>query len=123
MTQQPTPMAIPATGAESIQGRHTVEPAPAPPDSAFGVYLHIPFCAHICPYCDFNTYSGQDNLIPRYVDALAAEIERYAPVVADRRAATIFFGGGTPSLLPSASVKRLIAACRQAFAIDADAEV
>jgi oxygen-independent coproporphyrinogen-3 oxidase len=111
------------TSANMVPERQTIEPAPAPPDSAFGVYLHIPFCAHVCPYCDFNTYSGQDNLIPRYVDALAAEIERYGPFVADRRAATIFFGGGTPSLLPADSAKRLIAACRQAFALDADAEV
>ncbi|HEU5434226.1 MAG TPA: radical SAM family heme chaperone HemW [Thermomicrobiales bacterium] len=100
-----------------------IEPAPAAPDDAFGIYLHIPFCAHICPYCDFNTYSGQESLIPRYVDALVADVEHFAAAVAGRRAATIFFGGGTPSLLPAADIGRVIAACRASFAVDADAEV
>ncbi|HEX5498100.1 MAG TPA: radical SAM family heme chaperone HemW, partial [Thermomicrobiales bacterium] len=109
--------------APSRLHQETIEPAPAAPDAAVGIYLHIPFCAHICPYCDFNTYSGQEPLIPRYVDALVAEIERYAPVIAGRRAATIFFGGGTPSLLPADAIRHLIDACRASFAIDADAEV
>jgi putative oxygen-independent coproporphyrinogen III oxidase len=101
----------------------TIEPAPAAPDDAVGIYLHIPFCAHICPYCDFNTYSGQESLIPRYVNSLAADIERSAPSLGGRRAATIFFGGGTPSLLPADAIRRVIDACRASCAIDADAEI
>lgn len=97
--------------------------APAPPGSPFGVYLHIPFCAHICPYCDFNTYAGQDPLIPRYVAAVEREIARQGELLAGRSAATIFFGGGTPSLLPPAAIARLIRACRGAFAVAPDAEV
>jgi oxygen-independent coproporphyrinogen-3 oxidase len=101
----------------------TIESAPAAAIDAIGVYLHIPFCAHICPYCDFNTYSGQESLIPRYVDALVADLERSAASVAGRRAATIFFGGGTPSLLPAEAIRRLIDACRAAMLVDSDAEV
>jgi oxygen-independent coproporphyrinogen-3 oxidase len=101
--------------------------APLPPGAPLGIYLHIPFCAHICPYCDFNTYAGQDNLIPSYVDALVAEIERQGAVLAEngapRAAETIYIGGGTPSLLPAESVARIVAACRSAFAVAPDAEV
>jgi oxygen-independent coproporphyrinogen-3 oxidase len=97
--------------------------APAPPDAPLGLYLHIPFCAHVCPYCDFNTYAGQEVLIPRYVAALEREIARQGEALGGRAAATIFFGGGTPSLLPPADVARLVDACRAAFAVAPDAEV
>ena len=101
--------------------------APLPPGAPLGIYLHVPFCAHICPYCDFNTYAGQDTLIPAYVDALEREIARQGAVAAGeghRRAAeTIYIGGGTPSLLPAAAIGRLVGACREAFALTPDAEV
>ncbi len=97
--------------------------APAPQDAALGLYLHVPFCAHVCPYCDFNTYAGQGGLIPRYVAALEHEIARQGDALGGREAATIFFGGGTPSLLPAAEVGRLIRSCREAFAVDPNAEV
>ena len=48
--------------------------APLPNDAPVGIYIHIPFCRHICPYCDFNTYRGLDSLVPRYVDALVRDI-------------------------------------------------
>jgi oxygen-independent coproporphyrinogen III oxidase len=97
--------------------------APLPPGAPLGIYVHIPFCAHICPYCDFNTYAGQEALIPRYVAALEREIARVGERLQGRAAATIFFGGGTPSLLPPELVERLIGACRMAFAVDPDAEI
>lgn len=97
--------------------------APAPPNAPIGLYLHVPFCAHVCPYCDFNTYSGQDALIPRYVAALEREIARRGEAFGGREAATIFFGGGTPSLLPAADVARLVRACRAAFVVAPEAEV
>jgi oxygen-independent coproporphyrinogen III oxidase len=97
--------------------------APLAPGSPLGLYLHIPFCAHVCPYCDFNTYAGQEGLIPRYVAALERDIARQGEARGGRAAATIFFGGGTPSLLPASDVARLVRACRQAFAVAPDAEV
>lgn len=86
-----------------------------------GLYLHIPFCAAICHYCNFNRGLHDDGLRRRYVDALVADIRRAAgPGIA---ADTIFFGGGTPSLLDPAEVGRLVAACRESFQLSADSEI
>jgi oxygen-independent coproporphyrinogen-3 oxidase len=85
-----------------------------------GLYLHIPFCGAICHYCNFNRGLLDAALKARYVDALEAEIRGAADgSVAD----TIYFGGGTPSLLAPEEVGRLIAACRDSFAVTPDAEV
>ena len=90
-------------------------------DPGFGVYVHIPFCRHRCHYCDFNTYEGLDDLHGRYVDALLAEIERFP---ADGRPATsVFFGGGTPTLLPSGDLVRLLEGVRARFGLTEGAEV
>ena len=69
------------------------------------LYLHVPFCGHRCGYCDFVTVTGNGELHGRYVDALIREL-RGAPA----RPATIFIGGGTPSLLDDALLARLLAA-------------
>ena len=80
-----------------------------------GIYLHIPFCAAICNYCNFNRGLHDDSLRRRYVDALVADIRRHAaPGVA---ADTIFFGGGTPSLLEPGEVTAILTACRESFAV------
>ena len=96
---------------------------PVPPAAPIGIYLHIPFCAHICPYCDFNTYAGQEGLIPAYLTAVEREIAWHGEAYAGQQAGTIFFGGGTPSLLAPAEIGRLVAACRTSFDLAADAEV
>jgi oxygen-independent coproporphyrinogen-3 oxidase len=97
--------------------------APLPPGAPVGIYIHIPFCAHICPYCDFNTYSGQEELIPRYLDALKRDVALQAGGLDGRSASTIFFGGGTPSLLAPGQVREMIGACRAAMPVAADAEI
>ena len=86
-----------------------------------GLYLHIPFCAAICNYCNFNRGLHDEGLRRRYVDALVADIHRQAApgVVAD----SIFFGGGTPSLLEPGEVGRILAACRDSFALSGDTEI
>lgn len=87
----------------------------------FGVYVHIPFCRHRCHYCDFNTYEGQDDLHADYVDALVADIHRWS---GDRRPATsVFFGGGTPTLLPAPSLVRVFEAVREMCGLAPGAEV
>ncbi len=92
------------------------------------LYLHIPFCHTRCHYCDFNTYAGILPLREPYVRALITEV-RLAGQLAQlangtpRRSRTIFFGGGTPSLLTVAQIKRLLSACREAFAVDEQAEI
>lgn len=97
--------------------------APLPHDSPLGVYIHIPFCAHICPYCDFTTYAGKNDVIGRYVDALQLDISRWGETVGDRPVATVFFGGGTPSLLTGEQMQRVMDAVRGAFTLLPDAEV
>jgi oxygen-independent coproporphyrinogen-3 oxidase len=98
-----------------------------------GIYVHIPFCAAICNYCNFNRGLHDDGLRRRYVDALVADIRGFAglsrrspegaeadPTIA---ADTIFFGGGTPSLLEPAELASIIAACRDSFGLSPDAEI
>jgi len=85
-----------------------------------GLYLHIPFCSSICNYCNFNRGLFEPGLKARYVDALEQEIRGAGK---GEPADTIFFGGGTPSLLEPEEIGRLIAACREVFAVTPDAEV
>jgi oxygen-independent coproporphyrinogen III oxidase len=86
-----------------------------------GIYVHIPFCAAICNYCNFNRGLHDDGLRRRYVDALVADIRSYAdPSI---QADTIFFGGGTPSLLEPDEMRRIIEACRDSVDLAADAEI
>ncbi len=87
------------------------------------VYLHIPFCATKCTYCAFNTYTHLDALIEPFVDALIREIEIVGASAPDQVVGTIFFGGGTPSLLTPQQFARILAALRQSFAVSADAEI
>src|SRR5918994_6478349 len=69
------------------------------------VYVHVPFCRLVCAYCDFVTVGGRAHDLPRYTDALLAELRlRSAP----GELRTIYFGGGTPSLLPAQSVERVV---------------
>ncbi|HSO27855.1 MAG TPA: radical SAM family heme chaperone HemW [Anaerolineales bacterium] len=88
------------------------------------LYLHIPFCTHRCGYCDFNTYAGVENLIPAYVRALTAEMAWTAHAAGERLPVhTIFFGGGTPSLLPAAEVGRILSAARRYYEVEPAAEI
>jgi oxygen-independent coproporphyrinogen-3 oxidase len=86
-----------------------------------GLYLHIPFCAAICNYCNFNRGLLDERLKVRYVDALVAEIESAAEPATP--VDTIYFGGGTPSLLSGHEVARLVDACRRSFDVQHDSEV
>lgn len=104
---------------------HGVQPSP---DVAFGVYLHIPFCRVRCGYCDFNTYTADELRGERredYPDAVAREIAMATRVLGDERrpAQTVFFGGGTPTLLPAAALTRMLDDVREAFGIAPGAEV
>jgi oxygen-independent coproporphyrinogen III oxidase len=85
-----------------------------------GLYVHVPFCAAICNYCNFNRGLFDAALKERYVAALLDEIRRAADASA---ADTIFFGGGTPSLLEPSEIAAIVGACRASFALAADAEI
>jgi oxygen-independent coproporphyrinogen-3 oxidase len=88
-----------------------------------GLYLHIPFCSAICNYCNFNRGLFDAALKERYVEALIAEIEGAGRAGETTRADTIYFGGGTPSLLDAGEIDRIMAACRQSFDVVAGCEV
>src|SRR5947208_11161046 len=92
------------------------------------LYLHIPFCHTRCYYCDFNTYAGMLPMREPYVRALLTEISLAGQMAqltdgSPRRSRTIFFGGGTPSLLSVSQITRLLDACSSAFAVDKGAEI
>jgi oxygen-independent coproporphyrinogen-3 oxidase len=114
-----------ASTVDSLQQQMIPEPGRLQTAS---LYLHIPFCHTRCHYCDFNTYAGILPLREPYVRALLKEISLAGelarlPTGQLRRAPTIFFGGGTPSLLSADQVARLLAACQRSFALDEDAEI
>ncbi|MFN3974964.1 MAG: radical SAM family heme chaperone HemW [Dehalococcoidia bacterium] len=90
---------------------------------AFGLYIHIPFCASKCPYCDFNTYKGILPIMPAYLDALQREVAVWGEVLGHPPADSLFLGGGTPSLLSPLQLQTLLNAVRQAFPISPHAEV
>jgi oxygen-independent coproporphyrinogen III oxidase len=98
--------------------------------SDYSIYIHIPFCSHRCAYCDFNTYAGQEDLIPAYAEALCKEIQFIGARLpspmrgeAEGRVHTIFFGGGTPSLLTPRQFETIFQAIRQSFALTEGAEI
>ena len=85
-----------------------------------GLYLHIPFCSSICNYCNFNRGLFDAALKARYVDALEREILQAGR---GESVDTVYFGGGTPSLLEPSEIGQLIQACRQAFRVEPGAEI
>lgn len=98
--------------------------------SALSFYIHIPYCVKRCGYCDFNTYTPQElntanlSLITTpYIDAVLREIEMAKKCVGAFDVPTIFFGGGTPSLMPSSEIARVISKVREEFKLDPGAEI
>ena len=89
----------------------------------YSLYFHIPFCKHRCGYCDFNTYAGKEDLIPSYVDALCKEISWGRDELNQSSLVhTIFFGGGTPSLLSPGQFEKIIDSIDQSFTLASNAE-
>lgn len=85
-----------------------------------GLYVHVPFCASICNYCNFNRVLFDGPLSQRYVEAVLAEIRSSA---SGTQADTIYFGGGTPSLLEPADIARIIECCAESFDLAPDPEI
>jgi oxygen-independent coproporphyrinogen-3 oxidase len=96
-----------------------------PRGARFGIYVHCPYCRTKCPYCDFNVAIHRQDRITPYVGALRAELARYRalPWAGQVSAESLFFGGGTPSLLPPEAVAAVVADARQGLGLAADAEV
>jgi oxygen-independent coproporphyrinogen-3 oxidase len=88
-----------------------------------GIYLHVPFCAARCGYCDFNTYVPAAGQPSEFVDAALLELARARSELGARAVSTVFIGGGTPTLLGAAELVRLLDGVRDAFGLVAGAEV
>lgn len=89
-------------------------------EPGFGVYVHIPFCLHRCHYCDFNTYEGQEDLYGPYLDALLRHIDSLGE---QPQATSVFFGGGTPTLLSPAQLGSVLGAIRDHSGVRENAEI
>ena len=102
------------TGAESVSGNGAADLA---------VYIHWPFCLSKCPYCDFNSHVRERIDPAAWQAAYLRQIEAYAKRIGARRIASIFFGGGTPSLMPPETVSAIVDAVAAAWSLDGDAEI
>jgi putative oxygen-independent coproporphyrinogen III oxidase len=88
-----------------------------------GLYIHIPFCLTRCGYCDFNTYAGLDHLRAPYTEVLTLEADLQAAAWEGVEFASVFFGGGTPTMLPAPKLVKLLDHLRARFPIARDAEI
>jgi len=90
----------------------------------YSLYIHIPFCQKRCSYCDFNTFAGQEYLIPEYMAALEKEIQCLRRGLdADAKMHTVYFGGGTPSIIPPDFIDRVLVTLKDAFSFSNDPEI
>jgi putative oxygen-independent coproporphyrinogen III oxidase len=103
----------------------TISSPHQPPRQARGlaIYIHWPFCKSKCPYCDFNSHVRESVDQKRWRDALRAELDTMASHVPDRVVASIFFGGGTPSLMPPETAGALIARVKELWPVTDDIEI
>jgi oxygen-independent coproporphyrinogen-3 oxidase len=102
------------------------DPGANPPSESFGLYVHVPFCAHRCQYCYYLSYAGKSRgQMADYLAALLRELAAYhnLPAFAGRKVGFVYFGGGTPSLLPADDIRRLLAGLQEIFPWDAAEEV
>jgi oxygen-independent coproporphyrinogen-3 oxidase len=105
---------------ERVEALYTLLGCPAPQagGAPFGLYVHIPFCAQRCQYCYYLSYADRTlRYLDRYLDALLRELALYGgmPAFAGRRVGCVYFGGGTPSLLPAESIGRLMNGLKAVF--------
>ena len=88
-----------------------------------GIYIHIPFCVHKCIYCDFLSAPADDDVKYAYTKALINEIRNTADRQVKDKITSIFFGGGTPSVLPDCCIADILMAVRDCFDISDDAKI
>ena len=90
---------------------------------AFGIYIHWPYCTRICPYCDFNVYRHRENNLAKWRNTLLEDIRFFSEKTRERELSSIYFGGGTPSLMPPELVEELISACDNHWGLAEGAEI
>ena len=112
-----TPAALPGAVADGDSIRFTALPP-------LSLYVHLPWCVRKCPYCDFNSHEARDGPdFETYVDALISDVEAALPMVWGRSVVSIFFGGGTPSLIPAPAFSRLMDSLRARLKLHPGLEV
>ena len=99
------------------------EPSPAGAHPALALYVHWPFCLSKCPYCDFNSHVRERVEQDRWRDALLRELDHFAALLPGARVTSIFFGGGTPSLMPPETAGAVIERAAARWLLAADAEI
>ena len=92
-------------------------------EEPLGLYIHVPFCTVKCSYCDFNSYAGIEDMQSEWEAAALTELSLWAPRLSGREISTVFIGGGTPSLLPGESIRRLLDSIRSQMQLAPDAEI
>lgn len=126
-----SPSALPLGDPAPTDGRLPSSVAGGAAERDFGVYLHVPFCRVRCGYCDFNTYTADEVRGVKQSDYAGQALDEIGlarrvledAAVGGRPASTVFFGGGTPTLLPVSDLARMLDGVRQAWGLTADAEV
>ena len=93
-------------------------------EPAFGVYVHWPFCASKCPYCDFNSHVRHNSIDQEmFVEAYVREISHMASLIPNRKVTSIFFGGGTPSLMEPRTVEKILDCIDEHWSVSRDCEI
>lgn len=119
---------MPASGAEA-QNAFPSSPAksglglPSPTEGGFGIYVHWPFCLSKCPYCDFNSHVVANVDQGQWATALVRELTFMRGLTGPRRVSSVFFGGGTPSLMDVSTVEAVIGAIQRLWHVDNDVEI
>ncbi len=112
---------IPIFAQKPVSTAQALEFRISPP---LALYVHVPWCVQKCPYCDFNSHEANGEIPERqYVEALIADLQSALPLIWGRPVVSVFFGGGTPSLLSPAAIDELIAAFRALAMLAPDAEI
>ena len=112
---------MPASKADSLT--HFSGGLPSPTEGGFGIYVHWPFCLSKCPYCDFNSHVVANVDQSQWADALVRELTFMRDLTGPRRVSSIFFGGGTPSLMDVSTVEAVIGAIQRLWHVDNDVEI
>lgn len=108
-----------ASGKPGVKGRPGLVALPP-----LSIYVHVPWCVHKCPYCDFNSHERNGDLPEQdYLQALQADLEQALPDVWGRQVSSVFFGGGTPSLLSADAIDQIISLLRATLSLPPDAEI
>jgi len=114
-------VATPGVAAPGVATPGTFALRSLPP---LALYVHVPWCVRKCPYCDFNSHAAPAEIPERaYLDALRADLEQSLPLIWGRQVVSVFFGGGTPSLLSAAGLDELLSMLRARLNLWPDAEI